>query len=745
MGQEPERSFQSKDIFPNLFAGFISGLMTLIGSISYATLIFSGARSGDLHLGIYSALVSAAVIGFVVATRSSSPFTIAGPDANISAILALMVADVGLKTASATPVQVYTTIWAAIALSGFLSGVFLFLVGRFKLGKWIRFIPYPVVGGFLAGTGWILVRGSFKVMTDTALTFDLLPRLMEHEYFIHWLPGLGFGLLVLVVTRRFKHFLVLPSLLVGAIVAGHFLIYFSGESVAQAGKAGWLLSSLPGNLVAQSWKSLSMDSVQWSALSGQAGNLSALLIVAAIVILLNAASVEIETKSDVDLDNELKSTGIANLFSAPLGGMVGCIALSRSIMNYKAGATARLSGMVAALLCGAILLVGTSSLNYLPRPVLGGLLLFLGAGLLLEWLYRGWFRFSRFDYFLVIIIFGIIAVRGFLPGVAIGLVIACMLFAFNYSRINVIRHEQSGSGFRSNVERSFKEKQVLKEKTDAIFILQLQGYIFFGTAYPLLTRVTEWIKSLPKSVVQFVILDFSYVSGIDSSSVLSFSKMRQLTEANNAKLIFVHLTPQIHKLLVEGGCIELGEKSGLETPQGPTCQVFPDLDYAIGWCEDQILAAQQKQSEPREESLEEHLGGLFPHLELMPRLRKYLEKVVIPPGIIIFQQGEPSTDLYFVESGEVTALLELPGRMKKRLRTMGAGTVVGEMGLYMEKPRSATIVTEKMSTLYRLRMEAFKRMEQEDPELASALHEFMVRLLAGRLAHADEELARLTR
>jgi len=745
MEPDPQKAFQSKDIFPNLFAGFISGLMTLIASISYATLIFSGARSGDLHLGIYSALISATVIGFVVASRSSSPFTIAGPDANISAILALMVADVGLRMGPAKPVEVYTTIWVAIVLSGFLSGVFLFLLGRFKLGKWIRFIPYPVVGGFLAGTGWILVRGSFKVMTDTSLTFNLLPRLLEHDYYIHWLPGLIFAALIIIITRRFKHFLVLPSMLIGAIVLSHFLIYLSGESVAQAGQNGWLLSSLPGDLVVQSWKSLSVGAIQWSSLSGQVGNLSALLIVAAIVILLNAASVEIETKSDVDLDSELKSTGIANIFAAPLGGMVGCIALSRSIMNYKAGASARLSGIVAALLCGAILLLGTSSLNYLPRPVLGGLLLFLGAGLLIEWIYRGWFRFSRFDYLLVIIIFGIIAVRGFLPGVAIGLVIACMLFAFNYSRINVIRYEQSGSGYRSNVERSFREKQILKEKTDAVFILQLQGYIFFGTAYPLLTRVTDWIKSLPKSVVQFVILDFSYVSGIDSSSVLSFSKMRQLTEANNAKLIFVHLTPQIHTLLVEGGCIELGSKSDTETPQDPTCQVFPDLDYAIGWCEDQILAAEEKKSEPRQESLEDHLGGLFPHQELMPRLRKYLEKVVIPPGIIIFQQGEPSTDLYFVESGEVTVLLELPGRKKKRLRTMGSGTVVGEMGLYLNKPRSATIITEKLSTLYRLREDSFKKMEQEDAELASALHEFMVRLLANRLAHADEELARLTR
>ena len=114
------------------------------------------------------------------------------------------------------------------------------------------------------------------------------------------------------------------------------------------------------------------------------------------------------------------------------------------------------------------------------------------------------------------------------------------------------------------------------------------------------------------------------------------------------------------------------------------------------------------------------------------------------PGIVVFKQGDPATSLYFVESGKVTALLELPDGKRKRLRTMGAGTVVGEMGLYMNKARSATIMTEERSTLYQLSADSFKKMEAEDAELASAVHEFMVRLLASRLAHADEELAHLT-
>ena len=85
-----QKDFRPRDIAPNLFAGFMAGLMTLIAGISYAALIFSGSLAPHLNLGIASAMVSSAVIGFTVACRSSSPFIIAGPDANISAIIALM-------------------------------------------------------------------------------------------------------------------------------------------------------------------------------------------------------------------------------------------------------------------------------------------------------------------------------------------------------------------------------------------------------------------------------------------------------------------------------------------------------------------------------------------------------------------------------------------------------------------------------------------------------------------------------
>ena len=581
--------------FLNLFAGTLSSIMTLIASVSYATLIFSGNLSGNLNLGICSALVSAFVVGFIVAWRSSVPFLIAGPDANISAVLALMAASVGAGLGSGAPAgAVSSTIWTIIALSTGLTGIFLYLVGRFHFGRWIRFVPYPVVGGFLAGTGWLLIRGSFKVMANVPLTMENIFVLARHENVIHWLPSVVFALLLICILRYYSQFLIMPLLILAAIAVSHLGIYLSGIPIAQAFSQRWLLAPLPGNPILEAWKSLSLADISWPLIASEAPTLTALMIVSAIVILLNAASVEIATKTDLDLDGQLESTGLANLLAAPIGGLVGCIALSRTLLNWRAGASTRLSGIAAALFSAGILVFGSSYLSYLPTPVLGALLLYLGFSLLIEWVYDGWSRFSRFDYSLIVAIVVIIAVWGFVQGVAFGLVAACILFAFNYSRINVIRHEIWGGGYRSNVDRSYRKQQILCEKGDQIYMLRLQGFIFFGTAYPLLAYIRERMKLYNPSPVRFVLLDFTYVSGLDSSSVLTFSKLKQICEANGVRLIFVHLSPQIRVLLQEGGCFEELRTTQDSLTDVTSCHLFQDLDHALGWCEEEILKAEGK-------------------------------------------------------------------------------------------------------------------------------------------------------
>ncbi|NES70364.1 MAG: hypothetical protein F6K24_36710, partial [Okeania sp. SIO2D1] len=153
------RELHPSQLLPSVTAGIVTGVIGVIRAISYAALIFSGTLSGYLTIGVGIAVFSTAAISIVVGLMSSLPGMIATPLAAPTAILAILAAAIAEtmgQTSSET--EMLVTVVAAIALSSILTGIFLFVLGKAKLARKIQFIPYPVVGGFMAGTGWLLVR-----------------------------------------------------------------------------------------------------------------------------------------------------------------------------------------------------------------------------------------------------------------------------------------------------------------------------------------------------------------------------------------------------------------------------------------------------------------------------------------------------------------------------------------------------------------------------------------------------------
>jgi SulP family sulfate permease len=451
---------QDVRVIPGLFAGAMSGTLVVIFSISLAALIFAGDLQGHLPAGIGIALTSAAIIGIISTLGSSFRPVIAAPQENTAVILALMATSISGyikgKDPTADPLP---TIVAAIALTAVVTGAFFLALGLLRLGKIVRFIPYPVVGGFLAGTGWLLVTGSFSVMTDVPLGLGLLNTAALHL----WLPGFLFGCVLTLILRRYHHFLLLPALLAGSILIFYVILLASGTPVSKAGEMGLLLGKIPSGGL---WPPMSLSAVaavNWSVIVREAGNVAATMILAAISILLNASGLELATEKEIDLDRELRTTGVANLATGLLGGMVGYLSLSESTLNHRAGANSRISGVMSAVFCIGALVVGAQAVSYFPKPVLGGLLLFLGLAFLVESVYDAWFRLPRVEYALVILILFVVATVGFLEGVATGIVVSSILFAVNYSRINVIKHAISGVDLRSNVDRRAIDERILEE------------------------------------------------------------------------------------------------------------------------------------------------------------------------------------------------------------------------------------------------------------------------------------------
>jgi SulP family sulfate permease len=169
--------FEPSRLIPSVTAGLIVSIIVVIVSVSLATLIFSGDMEQYLPQGIGLMLFSGVLITAIIAIWSSYPGMVAYPQERVAPILAVVAAVVSRNMAdTASTEEIFFTVVAAVTLASLASGVFLFALGTFKLGALIRFIPYPVIGGFLAGTGWLLVRGSLGVMMGKHLHMSDIPE-----------------------------------------------------------------------------------------------------------------------------------------------------------------------------------------------------------------------------------------------------------------------------------------------------------------------------------------------------------------------------------------------------------------------------------------------------------------------------------------------------------------------------------------------------------------------------------------
>jgi SulP family sulfate permease len=712
----------------DVFAGLVVALVTLTFSISCAALVYAGPLAPYLPVGIASALIGASITALVVAWRSSLPVAIAGPDSHGSAVLAVMAA--AIVGAAASPEQAAPTVMAAVALATVLTGVFLYALGGLRVGDWVRFIPFPVVGGFLAGAGWLIVRGSFVVMAGVPLGFITLARLAEPDALARWLPGVAFALILLVARRKAKHFLVLPGLLVGAVALAQVGWWLLGVWLARPPAEAWFLTPFSVDQLREAFSLQTLRHVDPLLLGRVGPDLLTLLLVVVIALLLNATGVEIATQTDCDLNRELKANGLANLLAGLCGGMLGYLSLSRSLLNYQARAAGRLAGAVVGLLCATALLLGGAFIAVFPRPVVGGLLLSLGLALLVEWVYGARLKLTRLDHALVLVILAVVAFWGFLVGVAVGVAIACVLFVYTYGRQRVIKHAFTGGAHRSNVDRPGPQQRFLQEQGDRVTLLVLQGYIFFGSASSLLDQVRRRLAAPATAGARYLVLDFRLVTGLDSSAVLAFVKMRQLAARSGAFRVFTALRPEVEQQLRLGG--------GLDGEGGP-CHVFADLDHGVEWCENQLLEAgwsRRRKSVP----LVLQLTELFPDPGQASAFMAYLERLQVPAGQPLYRQGEQPDAMYFIESGQVTVLLGSGEKWSLRLRTLSAGTTVGERSYFTGRAHRTSAVTEQNCVLYRLSLAALGRMRAEAPQAAMVFQEFIIRLLVEHLSGAYEEL-----
>ena len=717
-------------VLTDVFAGTICSVLSIAYCLSYAALIFTGPLEHVLAYDVAVTFLSAAVGGSIVALRSSLPFAVAGPDSNISVVLAALVATVVQGAVAAGRTDLLEPTLVALCSATAITGLLLCVLGFTRAARAIRFVPYPVIGGFLGATGWLMITGAIQVVANQRPVLVNIGAFVDAAIAARLAAGLIVAITLFIALRRSKSPFVLPGVLLAAIAATYLFLFLTGSPLVVAQAEGWMFRPQPMAGLISPWQPGALRGFSWTALPALAGDLLAVMFVTIITLVLNTTGIEIATRTEANIERDLKVLGLANIATAALGGYVSCTSLSRSMLVRVAGATSRISGLTVAAISAAVLVADPGFLGYVPKYVLAGLLFYLGGGLVYQWIIRSSWQLLRLEYLSLIAIALLIVNVGFIAGVLIGVVIGCATFALSASRVNAIKFSFDGTEYRSSLDRGTHEQALLADHGREIQGMALQSYLFFGSANRLYQHVKALLAQQPNC--RFLIFDFRRVTGIDSSATQSFTQIKQVATEAGARIVLVNLTPELERSFRAARFIsdDIG--------------VAPDLDRALESCEHAIIEAHRAEgSETR--SLRAWLSEALGDPQLADHLAEYCRRLEVRAGDIIARQGDAAAAMHFILEGRVGIIVDLPEGRSMRVRSLGRHTTVGEMGLITRSPRSATIQAEAASVLYELDAEAFERIKREHPALSQALLAYVVRVMAERLSFANRAIGVLQR
>ena len=743
-------TFDTQAVQAILLATFIVSISAISSLVSYATLIFSGTCPNFLGAGIALFFLAGCIIPIIFSLFSSYPAIYGSIQDVPVAIAAIIAVSLVEMLPNAGQKIIFSNLFVAIALSTILTGICFVLLGYFKLGNLVRFIPYPVMGGFLAGTGWLLVKGGLQVSTSMSFQLADVFSFLKNVNISQLACGLVFGGSVLFLKRRFPaNKFILPVSIISSIIIFLLAAKLMGHSNDYLSSNGWLIGPLPKTALWRSIEFPDLKLIEWSLILKQIGSISSIIVLSAISFLLNESGVELVVGGDFEINRDLYVTGGVNVATGILGVPSSYIYLGSTVALTRIGGRHRSLGILIGFLLLMIFFAGASFLSLFPRFVAGGLLMFLGLSLMLEWLIDARKKIPVIDFAIICCIVLIIEFVGFLEGIGIGILVSILIFVFRYSAINVIKNVFDGGTVNSSKDRSIPDQRILGHNTERMLILQLDGFIFFGTANGLYERVKQY-ASEPGKNLQFVLMDMSLIRGIDSSAVKSFQKLAQFLEKAHIELLIVSLAEDIRKMMDAGG---------FTTNDYKCLNHFKDLDHAVEHCEDIIIETEKLRM--REERLKEGqtdidiiqatYTDMMAALELQEKfesivgkMESYLKKVSISTGEYLYRQKEICKDVFFIMRGQVTLSRKNRQGESTRLRTLGPWTITGELGAFIDHraPYDAEVV--KDGHAFKLDAESRNQLEIDNPELASEFQKLIIIMLGNQLMKTSRMIGNIS-
>ncbi|CAO3564366.1 unnamed protein product [Mortierella alpina] len=305
---------------------------------------------------------------------------------------------------------------------------------------------------------------------------------------------------------------------------------------------------------------------------------------------------------NIDTNRELVAHGWSNLLSGGVGTVQNYLVYTNSLLFIKSGGDSRVAGVMLAVASLVIFLIGPWIVGYIPVMVVGSLIFHLGLDLVKEALWDTWGLVHRLEYLTILLIVVTMAGFGFVEGIFLGILVACVFFVVTNSRREGVRYSCTGESAKSTVRRVYRQQKFLRQVGRQIYIFKLQGDMFFGTINKVEKEIQEVFSRRRWEInpIQFLVLDFSLVRNVDFSAAEGFGRIRRAMRAKSVHLILSGLDEdgEVGKALQMVGVWGAGAGAGLGEGHGHgqhfshdgfDTHSFPGLSEALEYCENCLL------------------------------------------------------------------------------------------------------------------------------------------------------------
>ena len=716
----------------DFWGGLAAMLVALPSAIAFGVAMLAPLGGAFSAQGALAGMLGATALGLVASAWGGAPRLITAPCAPAAAVLSALAIELSGHGAAPGAIMLMLVVTALVA------GVLQVLFGVVGLGRLIKYMPYPVVSGYLTGVGLIIVLSQ-------------IPKILGASGGPGWhvalvSPGLwswqsivvgAITIAVMTLAPRFTRAVPAAILALAAGVLAYFGLALLDPALLTLTDNALVVGSLggkgPGFLEALDGRWTAVGALAWSDVYLLLVPAATLAVLLSIDTLKTCVVLDALTRSRHDSNRTLIGQGLGNMAAAALGGMAGAGTMGATLVNLTSGGRTRWSGLIEGGLSLAAFLVLASVLAWVPIGALAGILIVIGIRMFdrasLNFLNS---RDTILDFAVIATVVVVALSVGLIAASGAGIVLAIALFVREQVGGSVVARKAYGNSMFSKRVRTTAEMEILEKQGGQTVVFELQGSLFFGTTDNLYTALEPELATR-----RYVVLDFRRVQSVDVTATHLLHQIEDRLTESHALLLFSCLPPRVPS----GRDIRrYFQEVGL-APAERRAQVFDEVDDALEWIEDRLI--EQAQMAPVQETvLELRDMELFSRrkAETLAALESSMDQRSYRAGERIFARGDGGDEIYLIRRGSVRIMLPFDQARGRHLASFGRGGLFGEMAFLDHQPRSADAIAFTDCELYALSRQRFDVLIEHHKLLGLNLMEGLAHLLAARLRRADAEL-----